>query len=213
MTRRRWIAAVGLAVTALCLLISGMAAATCGDTTKARPGKKINPKGRAPLVLGDSVMVFAVPPLAHRGYRANAQECRQFLTGVGVIRDKRARNRLPHLVVLALGANGPVTTEGIKSALHALPKNKVLGLVTPRGGVAGGTAGAMRTVAHHHHHRVVLLDWVRYSSRHAGASGWFAGDGLHLTYSGAAAYARFISKALPWARSGRFPHSPRFPRS
>ena len=114
-------------MTALCLLISGMAAATCGDTTKARPSKKINPKGRAPLVLGDSVMVFAVPHLAHRGYRANAQECRQFLTGVGIIQDKRARNRLPHLVVLALGTNGPASTGGSSQRSTRCPRTRSWG--------------------------------------------------------------------------------------
>ncbi len=201
--------ALGLAAVALVVATAGVATATCGDTTKARPTKKVNPKGRAPIVLGDSVMVFAVPHLAHRGYRANAMECRQWYQGVGIINEKRARHRLPHLVVLALGSNGPVTSAGIHSALNALPKNKVLGLVTPRGPVSGGGAGAMRTAAHHHKHRVVLLDWERYSSSH---SSWFAGDGLHLTFSGASAYARFIAKAIPWAKSGKFPHGAHFPR-
>ncbi len=201
--------ALGLVAMVVALGASAVASAACGDTTKARPTKKVNPKGRAPIVLGDSVMVFAVPHLAHRGYRANAMECRQWYQGVGIINEKRARQRLPHLVVLALGSNGPVTSAGIHSALHALPKNKVLGLVTPRGSVSGGGTGAMRTAAHHHKHRIVLLDWVKYSSPH---SSWFAGDGLHLTYPGAAAYARFIAKALPWARSGKFPHDARFPR-
>ena len=205
---RRRALALGLGALLLALGAHGIAAATCGDTTKASPTKKVNPKGRAPLVLGDSVMVFAVPHLAHRGYRANAMECRQWYHGVGIIQSKNASHRLPHLVVLALGSNGPVTSAGIHSALHALPKNKVLGLVTPRGPVSGGGTGAMRTAARHHRHRIVLLDWVKYSSGHAS---WFAGDSLHLTFSGAAAYARFIAKALPWAKSGRFPHGARFP--
>ena len=201
--------ALGLVALGLALATSGVASATCGDTTRAKPTKKVNPKGRAPIVLGDSVMVFAVPHLAHHGFRANAMECRQWYQGVGIIQATNARHRLPHLVVLALGSNGPVTSAGIHAALHALPKNKVLGLVTPRGPVSGGGTGAMRTAAHHHKHRIVLLDWVKYS---AGHSSWFAGDGLHLTYSGAAAYAAFIAKAIPWAKSGKFPHGAHFPR-
>lgn len=203
------IAIAVLAATALALTASGVAAATCGDTTRARPTKKINPKGRAPIVLGDSVMVFAVPALAHRGYRANAMECRQWYQGIAMVRAAAARNHLPHMVVFALGTNGPASGAAIRDALHALPKNKVLGLVTPRGGVSGGTAGNMRQVARHHRHRVVLIDWVKYSSGHGE---WFAGDGLHLTYGGAAAYARLIARALPFARSGKFPNGAHFPR-
>ena len=207
--RRKRLLAVGIAALGLSLAVGGASAAACGTTYKAKPAKKINPKGRAPIALGDSVMGFAVKPLAQRGYRANAQECRQWFEGVDYIRNLNARHRLPHLVTLALGSNGPVTSAGIRDALRALPKNKVLGLVTPRGSVSGGGAATMRRAAHHHKHRIVLLDWVKYSS---GQSGWFAGDGLHLTYTGAAAYARLMGKALPWARSGKFPHGAHFPR-
>jgi hypothetical protein len=187
---------------------SGLAAAACGDTTKEGPKKVVNPEGHAPMVLGDSVMVYAVPHLANHGFRANAQECRQWMTGVEIVKEKRDRGRLGHLVVMALGTNGPVSYDEIKVALKVLPKNKVLGLVTPRGPVAGDGAANMRKAARKHKHRIVLLDWARYS---AGHYGWFAGDGLHLTFTGAAAYAHFISKALPWARSGHFPHGTRFP--
>ena len=202
--------ALGVALAAIALACGGFAAGAlaCGATYRAKPTKTVNPKGRAPIVIGDSVMGFAVKPLGRRGWRANAMECRQWSQGVAMIRGLNARHRLPHLVTLALGTNGPVTGPDIRDALHALPNNKLLGLVTPRGGVAGAGAADMRSAARHHRHRIVLLDWVKYSSGH---SSWFAGDGLHLTYGGAAAYARFISKALPWAKSGRFPHGVHFP--
>jgi hypothetical protein len=209
--RRKRLLAAGLSALALASVGGHFAAAAlgCGATYRAKPQKTINPKGRAPIVIGDSVMGFAVKPLGQRGFRANAMECRQWYQGIAMIQSLKARHRLPHLVVLALGSNGPVTSTGIHAALHALPKNKVLGLVTPRGPVSGGGTGAMRTAAKHHKHRIVLLDWVKYS---AGHSSWFAGDGLHLNYAGAAAYARLIAKASPWAKSGKFPHGARFPR-
>jgi hypothetical protein len=208
MSPRRLLAA-GLAALALVLGGVGVATARCGATYRAKPAKTVNPKGRAPIAIGDSVMGLAVKPLGKRGYRANAMECRQWYQGVAMIRDLDARHRLPHLVAMALGTNGPVTGPIIRDALHALPKNKVLGLVTPRGGVAGSGAANMREAAHHHKHRIVLLDWVKYSSGH---SSWFAGDGLHLTYTGAAAYARLLGKAIPFAKSGRFPNGAHFPR-
>ena len=43
---------------------------------------------------------------------------------------------------------------------------------------------------------VKVLDWVHYS---AGHSSWFQPDGLHLTFSGAKAFARLLKKLIPLA--------------
>ena len=186
------------------------AAASCGGVVSAKPTKRVNPKGRTPVAIGDSIMILAVKRLAAEGYHANARGCRQWLEGVAMLERKRRRHSLPHLVTMALGTNGAVTGPEVKQALHALPKNRVLGLVTPRGRASGNGAVLMRAAAARHPHRIVLLDWARYS---AGHSGWFQPDGLHLTLPGAAAYARLLGKAIPYARSGRFPNGAHFPRA
>ncbi|HEY7268089.1 MAG TPA: hypothetical protein VH501_10365, partial [Solirubrobacterales bacterium] len=44
--------------------------------------------------------------------------------------------------------------------------------------------------------RIKVLDWVHYS---AGHTSWFQPDGLHLTFSGAKAFARLLKKLIPLA--------------
>jgi hypothetical protein len=207
-TRRRGAAILTAAAIAVGAL-AAPARAACGGVVSAQPTKRVNPKGRAPVAIGDSVMILAVPKLAAQGYHANAKGCRQWYEGVDMLRHKRSRHRLPHLVTMALGSNGPVTIALAEQAVKAVPKNRVLAFVTPRGKVAGGGADAMRTVAKRHRHRVVLLDWARYS---AGHGDWFGPDGLHLTYAGAAAYARLMGKAIQFAKPGTFPNGAGFPR-
>ena len=196
-------------LTAAVAAAPGPAAASCGGVVSAKPTMRVNPKGRAPVAIGDSIMILAVKGLARDGYHANAKGCRQWLEGVAMLRKKRKRHRLPHMVAMALGTNGAITAPEIEQALHALPKNRVLALVTPRGKVSGNGAALMRAAAQRHKHRVVLLDWARYS---AGHGDWFQPDGLHLTLPGAAAYSRLLGRAIPFARNGRFPNGARFPR-
>ena len=112
-----------------------------------------------------------------------------------LIRDLRRRDKLPRLVVVALGSNGVITKGNIRDALDIVGKKRMLGLVTPRelGGGAGHDAALVRAEAHKHENRVELLDWVDYA---AGHTAWFQPDGLHLTFEGADAMARLFDKAL-----------------
>lgn len=179
---------------AFAVLGLGVARAACGTAVVEQPRKDVN-LGRAPLAIGDSPMLLAVRDLADEGYRANARGCRQWPEGVGLIRDARRRDRLPRLVVVALGSNGTVTKGDIHDALDAVGKDRMLGLVTPRetGGTAGHDADLVRREAKAHKNRTVLLDWVKYS---AGHPGWFQPDGLHLTFEGADAMARLFKRPL-----------------
>ena len=140
-------------------------------------------------------MLLALDPLADEGYRVNARGCRQYPEGLALIRDLRHRDKLPRLVVVALGSNGTVSKANIHDALDIVGKKRTLGLVTPResGGGAGPDAALVRSEAHKHENRVELLDWVDYS---AGHSAWFQPDGLHLTFEGADAMAQLFAKAL-----------------
>jgi hypothetical protein len=176
----------------------------CGGVETARPTKKVNPGGRPPLAIGDSTMLLALPNLSHEGYRVDAHGCRQIEEGLGVIRDARRHGRLPHLVVIALGADASVSMGDLNRAFHLVGPKRVLGLVTPRelGGGSGSDADHVRAAAKRHRKRAVLLDWVAYSRGHPS---WFQPDGLHLTFSGAEAFARLLRQALPYAKAGAFP--------
>lgn len=181
-------AAAAMTAAAVPLLAPGLAHA-CGYEVHAAPHRSHVRGHRSALVIGDSTGVFATPKLARRGLEADAKECRQFAEGIAIARARRAAGHLPHLVVLALGANGPVSATQIASALHAVGAGRVLGLVTPRN-LASSTR-AMRAAARRRPGRVLLIDWRRYS---AGHYGWFAADGLHVDASGAAAFAAYIAR-------------------
>jgi lysophospholipase L1-like esterase len=173
---------------------AGAAWAACGGVEQVKPRKDVN-LGRAPIAIGDSSMLLALPYLAKEGYRANARGCRQWAEGLDVIRKLRHEDHLPRLVVVALGADGVVNKGDIHDALDLIGKKRTLGLVTPpeTGGVAGHDADVVRKEAKAHSNRIVLIDWVKYS---AGHSAWFQPDGLHLTFEGAEAFAKLLKKPL-----------------
>ena len=100
--------------------------------------------------------------------------------------------------MIALGANGSVTFPYVRAALQIVGPSRILALVTPRqlGGGAGPNATTVRELGIAYAARVRVLDWVAAS---AGQSAWFAPDGLHLTLAGAAAFARLLATALPFA--------------
>jgi hypothetical protein len=172
--------------------------AGCGGV-QWKPAAKRPKHGRPPLAIGDSTMLLAMENLSRAGYNVNAHGCRGWEEGLGVIRRRAADGKLPHMVVMALGADFTISRHDIWRALHIIGPDRVLGLVTPRelGGGSGSDAVHCREAAAHYKKRIVLLDWVKYSR---GQRGWFQPDGLHLTYAGARAFARLFKKALPYAQ-------------
>src|SRR4051812_38389270 len=184
--------------------------ASCGGVETARPKRNANPGGRPPLAIGDSVMLLAVPNLARIGYKVNARGCRLWFQGMDVIRYYKRADRLPHLVVVALGADWVISRANVREALQLVGRKRVLGLVVPResGGGTSNDAHVVRSFYRAHRKRVMLLDWVRYGRGHRA---WFQPDELHLTYSGAAAYTKLLGKALRFAVAGEFPRGARFP--
>lgn len=165
------------------------AASACGyhRHARARHGARDT---RAPLIIGDSTMIYATPRLGRLGIEADAMECRQFTDGVAMLAARRRAGTLPRLAILALGANGPIDEASMRRALAVMGPHRVLGLVTPRN--LSESAGQMRRAAGAHPLRVLLIDWV---ARSAGHSGWFAGDGLHVNFTGADAFAAEVRGA------------------
>ncbi len=177
-------------------LSASVAEAGCGGVETASPKHKVAP--RPPLAVGDSSMLLALPALTRVGYKVNARGCRQFAEGLRLLRQTRRRHQLPHLVVLALGADASITAGQIQQAKKILGPKRKLGLVTPRelGGGQSNDANVIRNAGQRDPERVKVLDWVHFS---AGHSSWFQPDGLHLTFSGAKAFARLLKKLIPLA--------------
>lgn len=194
-------------VAAATVLSATGTAQACGGTETARATRKVNPGGHAPLAIGDSTMLLALPDLARAGYQVNARGCRQIDEGLEVIRDAKRRDRLPHLVVIALGADASISSQQLAKAFHLVGPKRVLGLVTPLelGGGTSGDADHVRAAVKRHPKRSVLLDWVAFSSGHGE---WFQPDGLHLTFPGADAFTRLLRQALPYAGPGELPGRP-----
>jgi lysophospholipase L1-like esterase len=170
----------------------------CGGTQTRPPTRRRTP-GRAPLVIGDSVLLGAMPQAARAGYAVNAHGCRQIGEGLSVIRDHARAGTLPRLIVIQLGTNGTVGPTHLRRALSLLGTGRTLGLLTPRaaGGADTGSGRAMRAFARRHPDRVRLVDWQRETR---GRGGWFQPDGIHLTPSGAAGLARALGRLLPAAQ-------------
>jgi hypothetical protein len=192
--------AILLAAVVLALVLPAVGHADCGGVETAQPAH--HPRGQLPpLAIGDSTMLLSLPGLAARGFAVDAHGCRQFFQALAMLGQLKAQGRLPHMVVIALGANGYVTHDDIGVALGLLCCTRKLVLVTPRqlGGAPGENAVIEHEEARRHGGRILLLDWVKYS---AGHPGWFQPDGLHLTLPGAAAFTRLLATALPRA----YPH-------
>ncbi len=171
------------------------AQAGCGGVQTAQPTSHRGP-GLPPLAIGDSTMLLALPDLAREGFAVNAHGCREYDEALALLRQLRDGGALPHLVVVALGADGSVTSSDVEQTLSILGHERVLVLVTPRelGGGSGSDAETVRREGRLHPQTVHVLDWVAYAQGHGGD--WFQPDGLHLTFSGAAVFARFLGRAL-----------------
>lgn len=150
-----------------------------------------NQIGVAPLEIGDSTSIFAAPILGHLGIEADAHGCRQVSQGLQILSSRRSSGTLPHVVVFALGANGPISSSQVASALSIMGPSRVLALVTAQ--KSSASDAEMRAAAAAHRNRILLIDWERFSTPHGE---WFAGDGIHVTPTGASAYAHLIERSI-----------------
>jgi hypothetical protein len=181
------LAVVGLAIAA------APAGATCGQAQLAARGA---PAGVAPLAIGDSVMIGAARPLAHRGFEVDAKCGRSPRGGLYVLRRRLRRHTLPESVVVALGTNFFITSRQIGKALNILGRRRTLFLVTPYRSWRAVGNEPIRRAASRRPGRVTMIDW---SSLAYGHAWWFQGDGTHLLRPGIAAYTRLLKRAV-WAR-------------
>jgi hypothetical protein len=175
-----------------------------------------NPKGRAPVALGDSTMLLPIPNLNAVGFSVNARGCRGFREAINIARKLKAKHHLPHLVLINAYGNGGVNPDLISEALNVLGKKRVLGLVTEYDADTGHPpapdTGILFKAARQNRHRIFVLDWVKFSRSHHSAEpspgAWFLPDLYHPNYTGADAYAQFLARALPLAANGHFPPLP-----
>ena len=213
-----------LLLAGLCLLAvfaasahgAGEPAFGCKKVHRGSAALNPNPKGRAPVAIGDSTMILPIPNLDAVGFSVNARGCRGFKESVNIARKLKAKGHLPHLVMINAYGNGGVNPGLISEALDVLGKGRVLGLLTAYDADTGHPPAPDTDVifnaAKQHPHQIFVLDWVKYSLAHHAAEptpgAWFLPDLFHPNYTGADAYAQFFTQALPLAKNGHFPPLP-----
>jgi hypothetical protein len=146
------------------------------------------------LGIGDSVMLGAKDELHAHGFGiVDAVKSRQFYAAPSRVRYWRRAGKLPRNVVLHLGNNGIVLLSTCYHAVQAAPYRNVflVNLKVPRDWRVVDNRRLHRCAKHLK--RAYLIDWYGHSHDHPG---WFARDGYHLTATGAAAYASFVSHRI-----------------
>src|SRR3954466_7129092 len=126
------------AVAALCLLAALATTAHgagepdygCKQIHRGKATGDPDPKGRAPVAIGDSTMILPIPNLDAVGYSVNARGCRGFREAINVAAKLKAKRHLPHLVLINSYGNVGVNPTLIQDALDVLGRKRVLGLVT-----------------------------------------------------------------------------------
>jgi hypothetical protein len=173
----------------IAVLVLGLVSVVC---LAAAPADATIKAGR--LGIGDSVMLGAKDELHSHGFGiVDAVKSRQFYTAPSRVRYWRNAGKLPRNVVLHLGNNGTVLLSDCYHAVEAARHRHVF-LVTlkvPRSWRRADNRTIHRCAKHFK--RAYLIDWYGHSHDHPS---WFARDGYHLTATGAAAYASFVSRRI-----------------
>jgi hypothetical protein len=192
-TLLRKLAAIAAAAYGMALL--GPAVAPACDASQHLAAKRKPAHGRAPLAIGDSVMLGAADRLARTGFEVDARGCRQMSAGLDLVAQRRRSGALPRVVIVALGTNWVITRADVRRALGIVGPRRLLVLVTPRelGGGSSSDAEVVRTAGRLHPRRIAVADWIRIS---AGHRSWFAGDGIHLGPGGVTGMVRMLRPYL-----------------
>ena len=88
-------------------------------------GTTVPVANRAPIAIGDSVMLGAKPQLERAGFVVDAAEARQPSDVIELVRRLRTEGRLGNIVVIHVGTNGQVTTDDLAAIMNNLPPEEV----------------------------------------------------------------------------------------
>ena len=152
------------------------------------------PRGRV-TAIGDSVMLGAVDTLQQNLPRLttiDARGSRQIPEAARVLRQLDASGELGRVVILHIGDNGAVTDAEFDEVMDVLSDTRtvlVVNTTVPDGYRWAPNNQVLADGVARYPDRAVLVDWHARSEGHPE----YFHDGLHLTPSGARAYADLIS--------------------
>ncbi len=142
---------------------------------------------------GDSVMLGAKTALKKRlKAKVSAAISRQSWTVLGKVNKAAKRGTIRGPVVIHTGTNGTVERSLLLKTARKVKTIIVLVTAKANRSWVAGVNSTLRSVAGQRGD-VVLFDWAGHSRGHGS---WFGPDGIHLTSSGAKAYANGIAKTL-----------------
>jgi hypothetical protein len=145
------------------------------------------------LAIGDSVMALAVPALDARGITTEARASRQFKAAIPIVHLYAAEHRLPSIVVVHLGTNGPVSAATCDALVATVGSRRLILMNVNLHGLRSWEAAnnvVIAACARRHHD--ALIDWKAASA----GKPWFAPDRIHLNAVGARAYASLVRAAV-----------------
>jgi hypothetical protein len=144
------------------------------------------------LAVGDSVLadvqIYAPSTLVARGIGFNAAVGRQWGSGRAILASLRARGRLPSVVLVALGTNGPIGAGDFDAMMQAVLGARRVVFMTITGPYAANSSVIRAGVARYP--EAALADWAGLSASHPG---WFASDHVHIGPAGAAALGNLLA--------------------
>ena len=153
------------------------------------------PPALTQLALGDSVMLGAAGALDDLGYTVDAAESRAWVRGIDIVETLDQQDRLPDVMVLHLGTNGPIGQSGMDRMMAAVADVPTVLLLTnsvdrdytdENNRLIFGAAETNENVA--------VLDWNGWTASCPGDC--FESDGFHLKPDGRAFYAQLIDESL-----------------
>jgi hypothetical protein len=135
----------------------------------------------------------------------NAQGSRQPSAAIDILGQWRTAGYLGDTVVIAIGNNGPLSSEQFDEMMGVLagtPKVLIVTVTVPPSVQQAPIAASNNTVlidGAQRYPNTVLVDWRTASANHPE---YFWGDGTHLTLQGGQAYAELIASQLGQEQEG-----------
>ena len=147
--------------------------------------------------IGDSVMLGASPEILklYPDSVVDAKESRQVRQAPDIIKGLKKKGQLKETVIIALGLNGPFSTDVGQSVLDAVGSDHQIYWVLPYGNsvtYVNDVTDTIKSLAQSNTN-LKILDWPAAAKDHPE---WFYHDGIHLKPSGQKGYAKWLKDEL-----------------
>ncbi|MCM3718460.1 acetyltransferase [Fictibacillus phosphorivorans] len=149
-------------------------------------------ENKSVTVIGDSVMIEVAPHLeeAFEKVEVDAKIGRQFREAKDIVQQKKNSGSLGEIVVIELGANGPLPDKKMAELIEDIGTNRDIYMITTRVPKPwqNEVNDTMKEVAGEYKN-VKVVDWFSFSESHLD---YIGKDGVHLTLTGARVYAEYL---------------------